>query len=213
MCNEVARRIALGLLRDDWQDLKVRLIFPEGAPNMAPLDSIRITDPAVILRAADAPDAVEAVTRRWSWPMRSGRPLYNFRSEGRDFADPRARCLVPIDGFYEFTAPGVIAGSDLFGAAPPRAKGRKDKWHFTLAPGANPLGRDFLCVAGLWRRDPTVGEAFTLLTTRAGPDVAPYHGRQIVLLPRARWRDWLAGAPSAALIAPAPAGTLSVARV
>ena len=45
------RRIALGPLGEDWSLLKVRLVFPEGLPNLAPLDSIRITDPTLILRA------------------------------------------------------------------------------------------------------------------------------------------------------------------
>ncbi len=48
-----------------------------------------------------------------------------------------------------------------------------------------------------------------MLTAAPGPDVAPYHARQIVLLPRDRWADWLGGVvPAADLIAPTPAGTL-----
>ncbi len=47
-----------------------------------------------------------------------------------------------------------------------------------------------------------------MLTCAPGPDIAPYHARQIVLLPREHWADWLAGAEG--LIAPAPAGMLRV---
>ncbi len=267
MCNEAARRIALGIIREDWSQLKVPLVFPEGLPNLQAVASIRITDPTLIIRAARSPDApqpqgtpaAEGVMRRWSWPMSNGRPLYNFRSEGRRFGNSAmgGRCLIPIDGFYEFTAPPP--------GAPKSAK--KDKWCFSLAGGAdagsseppfpaedcppakaggqaglppsrenrvragdavdqaptsnapqnppqNPLGSAFFCVAGLWHADPVVGEAFTMLTTTPGPDVAPYHSRQIVLMPRAHWADWIGGAvPSADLITPAPAGSLRVAPV
>ena len=34
-------------------------------------------------------------------------------------------------------------------------------------------------IAGLVRDAPGVGEAFTMLTTEPGADVAPYHGRQV----------------------------------
>lgn len=52
MCNEVARRISLDLLRNDFDQRKIRLFTPENAPNMEPLPSIRITDSTVIVRAA-----------------------------------------------------------------------------------------------------------------------------------------------------------------
>ena len=195
MCNETRRRIALGQLREDWGQTRIPLVFPEGLPNLAPLDSIRITDPNAIIRAAaDEPAAAELVIRRWSWPGPTGKPVYNYRSEGRDFA--KGRCLVVADGFYEFTAP-----------ADPRAK-RKDKWLFTRP------GEDWFCIAGLWRRDPQVGEAYTLLTTEPGPDVAPYHSRQIVVLERADWARWLdAAVPAAELLVSLPPGSLKVERV
>ena len=193
MCNEHRRRIALGQLREDWSETRIPLYFPEGLPNLAPLDSVRITDPNPIIRAAGAPGEAELVVRRWSWPGPTGKPVYNYRSEGREFG--KGRCLVVADGFYEFTAP-----------ADPKAK-RKDKWLFTKP------GEDWFCIAGLWRADPTVGEAYTLLTVAPGPDVAPYHGRQIVVLERRDWARWLdPGVPAAELLRPAPAGTFRIGR-
>jgi len=110
MCNEAARRIELHQLREDWSQIKIPLRFPEGFPNMAPLDSIKITDPSVIIRAAaDAPGETEMVTRRWSWPAPTGKPVYNYRSDGREFGS--GRCLIPIDGFYEFTDPPAEEGA------------------------------------------------------------------------------------------------------
>src|SRR5687767_14515429 len=169
MCNEQRRRIALGQIRDDWSQIRIPLRFPEGLPNLAPLDSIRITDPNAIIRAAgeaevETPLAAELVVRRWSWPGPNSKPVYNFRSEGRDF--PRGRCLIVADGFYEFTAP-----------ADPQKK-RKDKWLFTLK------GEPWFCIAGLWREHAEIGEAYTMLTCPPGADVAPYHNRQVVVLGR-----------------------------
>lgn len=204
MCNEVSRRIDLDLLRIAYEQAAISLAFPEGLPNMAPLDSVRITDPTVIVRAAaGAPSAAELVTRRWSWPGPSGKPVYNYRSDGRDFRNSakQGRCLVPVDGFYEFTAP-----------ADP-AKKRKDKWRFRWA------GEDIFMIAGLWKRDAAAipdprGEAFTLLTCEPGPDIARYHSRQVALIPRPHWAAWLDGAvPAQDLIGPAPAGTLTVEQV
>ena len=50
-----------------------------------------------------------------------------------------------------------------------------------------------------------------MLTCPPGPEIAPYHGRQIVLSPRAQWAGWLDGSLASEVVCqPAPAGTLSV---
>lgn len=196
MCNEVSRKIDLDLLRIAYEQQQIRTHFPEGFPNMEPLTSVRITDPTVIVRAAaEAPSEAELITRRWSWPGPTGKPVYNYRGEGREFRNSarQGRCLIPVDGFYEFTAPVDPA------------KKRKDKWLFRWS------GEDFFCIAGLWKADDKVGEAFTMLTCEPGPDVAPYHSRQVVLLERRDWAGWLSGTvPAPELIRPVPAGTLTV---
>jgi putative SOS response-associated peptidase YedK len=67
------------------------------------------------------------------------------------------------------------------------------------------------CIAGLWRADPKVGEACTMLTVEPGLDVAPYHDRQIVVLNREDWSGWLSGtAPARDVLRPSPAGTFEV---
>jgi putative SOS response-associated peptidase YedK len=231
MCNEFARRISPEQLRAGWGAADMTMLFPEGTPNMPPLDSIRITEPAVIVRAAGSdPAAAEIVTRRWSWPASGGKPVYNFRSDGREFGNKATsgRCLIPADAFYEYTddvpAPpaegsggGAAAGSlDLFGqtsptpAPSPKSKGKqpKAKWAFRMPD------LDWFCIAGLWRTDPNVGEAWTMLTTEPGPDIAPYHDRQIVLLTPPDYARWLSGAaPAAELCQPLPAGSLEVTRI
>jgi putative SOS response-associated peptidase YedK len=214
MCNEYARRITPEQLRAGWGATDAKLLFPEGASNMPELDSIRITDMSLILRAsATEAGAADAVTRRWSWPGAHGKPVYNFRSDGREFDNKATsgRCLIPADGFYEYTdTPVEEAGAaDLFGAVAAKPKKQvKAKWEFSIP------GLDWFCIAGLWRTDPAVGEAFTMLTTEPGPDVAPYHDRQIVLLTPPDYARWLSGeAPATALCKPLAAGTLSVKRV
>jgi putative SOS response-associated peptidase YedK len=111
-----------------------------------------------------------------------GAPVINFRSEGRHF--PVGRCLIPASHFFEFN-----------GRKPP-----KSKWKFTK------VGERWFCFAGLWRPIPeAAGEAFTLLTTEPGPDVGPFHNRQMVVLERV---DWLARLdltrPEAELLRPLP---------
>ncbi len=195
MCNLYTQSKSVDEVARLFRDLQVPLVFPEGAPNLSTRD-IAITDPAAIVRAdTNAPGAYELVVRRWSWPGPGGKPVYNFRSDGREFQS--ARCLIVADGFYEFTAP-----------KDPKQK-RKDRWLFSWAdngPAAGMIG-----IAGLVRNTPEVGEAFTMLTTEPGPDVAPYHSRQVCVLPPSDWKAWLDhGAAAEKLLKPLPAGTLSV---
>jgi putative SOS response-associated peptidase YedK len=138
--------------------------------------------------------AGELVQRRWSWPSPTKKAVYNFRSEDREFTSNR--CLIIADGFYEFTAP-----------ADPKKK-RKDKWLFRK------VGEPIFAIAGILRETEDVGEAYTMLTMEPGPDIAPYHDRQIVILERDSWADWLDPSVSAKpLIKPLPAGSLSVEQV
>ena len=175
------------------EDVLPLLGFPEGIPNFEPREDIRITDRAPIVRMGQA-GGPELVQRRWSWPGPGGKPVYNFRSEGRAFRT--GRCLILADGFYEFTA-----------HTDPKSK-RKHKWLFTLK------GQPWFAIAGLWRNDPGVGEAFTMLTCEAGADVAPYHFRSIVVLPPAECARWLDPAtPEREVLRPPPAGSLMIEQI
>jgi putative SOS response-associated peptidase YedK len=61
---------------------------------------------------------------------------------------------------------------------------------------------------------PQGGEAFTLLTTEPGPDVAPIHDRQMVILERSNWSAWLEQTGNEAdLLRALPAGSLHVEQV
>src|SRR4051794_20764620 len=56
--------------------------------------------------------------------------------------------------------------------------------HQGRRPGSASRGSGDRCLTGS-------GEAFTLPTTELGPDVAPVHDHQIVVLYRADWLAWL----------------------
>ena len=190
MCNLYRLHKASDVIRQMFAGMGKQLSFPEGIPNLEPRD-IHITDPGPIVRMGSA--GPEMVVSRWSWPAPNGKPVYNLKSDGRNF--PRDRCLVIADGFYEYTVP-----------EDPKQK-RKDRWLFTPADGG------LLGIAGLVRANPQVGEAYTMLTAEPGPDVSPYHRRQIVLLPPERWFDWLdPSVPSSDLTRPSEAGYLRVER-
>ncbi len=189
MCNLYRIEKNPDAIRRLFADVHIPLTFPEGVPNLEPAD-IHITDRAPVVRWNE--DHAELVVRPWSWPSPSGKPVFNMRSDGREF--PNDRCLVPMDGFYEYTKP-----------ADPNRK-RKDCWLFRPAAGTE------LAIAGLIRPHPQAGDAFTLLTAPPGPDVELYHSRQIALLRPDQWRRWLDGsARSLELLHPTPAGSLDVA--
>ncbi len=98
-----------------------------------------------------------------------------------------------------------------WGFPPARPKGTKSpktKWKFTKD------GEPWFCLAGLWRPIPAGGEAFTLLTTDPGADVAPIHDRQMVILERSDWSAWLEQTGNEAnLLRALPAGSLNVEQV
>ena len=194
MCNNYRLEIAGATILGGFADLEIDIRFPEGMPNIQARADIRITDMAPIVRSVTGVRAAgELVQRRWSWPGPGGKPVYNFRSDGREF--PNGRCLILADGFYEFTTP-----------EDPKKK-RKDKWLFTMRD------QPWFCIAGIWRAS-DVGEAFTMLTMEPGPDIAPFHDRQIAILDRSRWSDWLdPSVPAKQVLHALPAGSLAVEQV
>ncbi|HET6969893.1 MAG TPA: SOS response-associated peptidase [Phenylobacterium sp.] len=181
MCNEFRFERSLDDLIAELSQMQLPLTWEGGAPNVEPRASIRPTDPAYILTGND--DGAHLSQLRWGFPGPRG-PVINFRSEGRAFA--QGRCLVPADGFFEFTG----------------QKAPKSKWLFEPASGP------FLALAGFVRDD-----RFTLLTCPPGPDMAPYHDRQVAILPPEHWAAWLDVSRPQPPITPLPAGKLKVTQV
>src|SRR4051794_41060933 len=76
------------------------------------------------------------------------------------------------------------------------------------------VGEDWFCIAGLWRPVEGDAAAFTMLTCEPGPDVAPIHNRQIVVLDRSEWAAWLNSQTAEEdLLKPSPPGSLKVEKV
>lgn len=121
----------------------------------------------------------------------------------------RRRCVVPVDGFYEWQRP----------AAEPGVKRRPPSvpHYFRAADGR------MLPFAGLFEEwtDRATGEVLescTLLTTTANADVEPVHHRMPVILRHRDLDAWLDpelhdAASVTPLLVPAEAGALDVARV
>ena len=191
MCNEYARRKSLEKLREESSQL--RLPTFEWLENLIPNDldgkeSVKISDSAPIVRLQH--DKLIGSMTTWAWKGPHGKPVFNFVSEGRDFSK-NDRVLVFADGFYEFTAPQA-----------PKVK-LKDKHLFEL------LGEDWFWIAAIVKEG-----CFSLLTTAPGPDLQPYHDRQIVILRPKEGLDWLTLArPEHGLLVAPPAGSLKVTTV
>ena len=181
MCNEYRFKQSLDRIAQEFSQLKLPMHWAGGAPNLEPRDSIRPTDPAPIVIGG------ELKQLRWGFQQPGRPPVINFRSEGRRF--PTGRCLILADGFFEFTG----------------TKYPKSKWLFTPANAGELFGGELFAIAGLVR-----DERFTMLTCEPGPDIAPYHNRQIVLLPRDQWAAWLGPADAQPPIETLPAGSLKV---
>lgn len=110
MCNESYRRVQIVQVREDWAQLRIPLRFPRAFRTSR--RSIRSGPPIASRSSARRPPRpdggareAEMVTRRWSWAGSSGKPVYNYRSDGRDFPNhsDSGRCLIPVEGFFEFT--------------------------------------------------------------------------------------------------------------
>jgi putative SOS response-associated peptidase YedK len=105
----------------------------------------------------------------------------------------RATAVIPASAFFEFS-----------GKKYPKAKHR-----FTLN------GAPWLAIARIWRDG--IGDAppaFTMLTTSPGPDVEPYHLRQVVVLRPEDWGAWVYSTkPETELLRPLREGSLNVQTV
>lgn len=191
MCASYEARFSITQLVQLFEQAQAPLRFEGGLPNLQPLDEVRPTDSAPAVRVGDDGQA-RLTTMRFGFPPprpKAG-PIINFRSEGRRFGNgpTGGRALVPASAFFEFTG----------------TKYPKTRWRLFGADG------EPLALAALWRAGEG-GDAFSLLTAAPGPDVAPYHDRGVLPLPRPVWADWLFDRrPAEALLTPPPAGTLSV---
>ncbi len=188
MCNDYEQHIKWKLYKDAMEHLHLQLPSGQTEMDLPQADDIRIGETGPVVRAAG--NGVELAQMTFGFPPpKPKRPrTFNFISEKRDFSKSQ-RCGIPASAFFEFT-----------GSKYPKAKHR---FELKDAP--------FLFVAGLWREGQD-GEAdnFTMLTTAPGPDIAPFHDRQIVVLRPDDLPHWLyLTKPQSELLQPLPSGSLS----
>jgi putative SOS response-associated peptidase YedK len=166
----------------------------EEVPPLVERYSVAPTQSVLVVREPDAREAVFlkwGLVPRWAKDPAIGNKLINARAETvtekpsfRE-AFARRRCLVPLDGFYEWARRGD----------------RKRPFYFHLR-GGEPFA-----VAGLWEvwegGDDGPLETCTLLTTEANELLAPYHDRMPVIIRPEDYDLWLdAGMRSAELLRP-----------
>jgi putative SOS response-associated peptidase YedK len=191
MCNDYEQNIRWAEYCEMMQRLELGIPAHQSELDLPQADDVRINDMALVMRAAG--DYVELSQMNFSFPPTGrGGPVFNFRSEGRHFADSK-RCLIPASAYFEFT-----------GQKYPKAKHR-----FALNDAP------FLAIAGIWREGQgNHPAAFTILTTMPGLDVEPYHNRQVVVLRPENWAAWLYLTKSETeLLQPLPEGSLIVETV
>jgi putative SOS response-associated peptidase YedK len=208
MCNDYELHVTWAQYKRALESVSVTIPPRQSELDLLQADDVRINDIAPVMRAAltskdgageggtskGGAAVVELAPMRFGFPppRPKASPVFNFRSEGRRFGESQ-RCLIPASAFFEFT-----------GTKYPKAKHR-----FALN------GAPFMAIAGLWREgEGNQPPSFTMLTTEPGPDVQPYHNRQIVVLRPEDWTAWLdLSKPEAALLRPLPAGVLSAETV
>lgn len=151
--------------------------------NFPPRYNIAPTQPIAVIRMGQT-RAREYALVRWGlippWmSAEKGRPLTNARAEtvaekpSFRAAFKRRRCLVPANGFYEWTGEK--------GARLP----------YLIAPCEDGL----FAFAGIWERvlapDGSEADTAAILTVEAGPDISPIHNREPAVINAAHFTDWL----------------------
>jgi putative SOS response-associated peptidase YedK len=154
-----------------------------GRFNVAPTDEV-----AVVVQREDRRAVVRyrwGLVPSWADSPKAGSRAFNARAETLAtsplFRDPfrRRRCLVPVDGFYEWLREG--------------ARRQPMRIH---DPQERPLA-----LAGLWtgRQDAGTGEwhrTFTIVTTRPNAFMAGIHDRMPVVIRPEDWARWLDPRPA-----------------
>ncbi|HEX5825588.1 MAG TPA: SOS response-associated peptidase [Candidatus Limnocylindrales bacterium] len=151
---------------------------------LGPRFNVAPTDDALVVVQRDDRRAITAyrwgLIPHWADAAKVGSRMFNARAEtltsSPAFRDAlrRKRCLVPVDGFYEWKREGT----------------RRQPYLIAQRDGRP------LALAGLWSgwRDPTadrVIRTFTIVTASPNAQVADLHDRMPVVVPEAAWSTWL----------------------
>ena len=211
MCGRFTQRFS-------WREVHsfLRLGTPGPALNLRPRYNLAPSQNAAVVREEDGEPRLcmlrWGLIPRWAKDPNIGHKLINARAETAAVkpsfrsAYSRRRCLVPVDGFYEWRHEGEV----------------RQPWLIAPCDGG------IVAVAGLWerwrvpeeavlrgslseRRAGDVVETFTILTTEANATMQALHHRMPVILAHEAGKQWLAGDDVA--LGPAPEDLLAMHRV
>ena len=195
MCGRFTQRFT-------WQEVRDFLDLGGPARNLAPRYNLAPSQDAAVARAEESGRTLSmlrwGLVPAWSRDPKIGYKLINARSETAH-AKPsfRAafrsqRCLIPVDGFYEWSQRGAARQAWLI----------------------EPLDGGIMALAGLWERwivrdrilapkslahlNPgSTLESFTVLTRAADDSLAAIHHRMPVVIPPDEFNAWLHAEPVA----------------
>jgi|SRR5215469_10860812 len=199
MCGRVKTPEELNEIRLEFQFVEDLVADYAPRVNTAP------TDPVPVVTLHDGKRRFElmrwGLIPYWAKDMKLGFSSFNARADSlatkpvfRDAWAAGRRCLVVVDGFYEWR--------------------KADKQPFYIALG----NRAPMTFAGLWERwKPKDGgepiRSCTIITTAANALMAPLHDRMPVIIGPENWPLWLGEEPladPAALLAPFPGERLTL---
>lgn len=179
---------------------------------LEPSYNVAPTNDVYVIRSDGASRLLDAfhwgLVPKWAKDPSIGNRMINARSETLTekaafrSAFRHRRCLVPIDGFYEWRA---IPGQK-----------KKQPYYIHRADG------EPIALAGLWEQwaspDGSQLRSCTIVTCGPNETMAPIHDRMPAILPPRAWDEWLApdnddGASLSRLLVPAPPELLVVRAV
>lgn len=170
---------------DSWAEIFELLSTPDWQPryNIAPTQTVPIVR-LDVLKQREMALVRWGLVPSWADDLSISNKLFNARSETASSkpafrsAFKSRRCLIPVDGFYEWQKTGR----------------QKQPMHITRDDG-----RTF-AFAGLWERwdrGAVPVESCTILTTDANDLMRPIHDRMPVIIPPEDYERWLAVATPA----------------
>ncbi len=172
------------LTRRDENSLAAELgVSVDGFADYKPRYNVAPMQPHFVIRAhyenRQAIAARWGLVNRWATDAREASKQINARAESVDSrtafreAFQRRRCVVPADGFFEWTGPKSARHPIWF---------RRDDYGLILFAG---LYESWQVKPGQWET------TFTIITCGANAQIAPYHDRMPVILSDRDADDWM----------------------
>ena len=209
MCGRLTQRLT-------WREIHALLGLVGPAANLRPRYNLAPSQSAAVVRS-DAGERRLSMLRwglipAWAKNPAVGHKLINARSETAAVkpafraAFSKRRCLVPVDGYFEWRREGSVRQPWLVARRDGGPVVLAGLWEHWRVPEGVAL-RGSLAA----RRAGDVVETFTILTTEASATMRELHHRMPVILPAEAFGSWLPGED--VRLGPAPEDWLAMHRV